>query len=333
MFYHRPTALGKTDLSPLPIIFGAWALGGHRWGHLPSESTLIATIRQACDSGITLFDTAAVYGFGRSEELLGKALGKRCPWPYRDAKIATKFGLVWNDKAQISKKANKSVIRRQVEESLRRLNRDSIDLYQLHWPDLTTPLAETIETLQRLQDEGKIKHFGASNLNLRQLKEARRYGGGFATLQPQYSLLERHIESDILPWCQQQGVGILVYSPLAKGLLTGKYGVQLPHFEAADIRAREANFKTAAYAQLYPKLLQFQQLATELGTTPGNLALAWLLHQPGVDAVIVGIKHPYQLQENLQALSLKLSTSTLQQLNQLFPGPAPRSLAPFQATL
>ena len=213
--------LGASNLNVSVIGFGAWGIGGSPFWSNEGDAVSVRAIRKAYDLGINFFDTAPVYGFGHSEEILGKTLK-----PFRDKVIyATKCGLRWEKKSlgSITKNATRRSILEEIDQSLKRLDTDYIDLYQVHWPDIKTSQEETMETLLEVQEQGKVKVIGVSNYSVEQMKAIMK-SGKIESLQPDYSLLNRSIEKEVVPYCERNKIGIIAYSPLASGLLTGKYG-------------------------------------------------------------------------------------------------------------
>jgi myo-inositol catabolism protein IolS len=287
MNYHQ---LGRSGISVSAVAMGCWVLAGDAtWGP-QDRSESIATIHAALEAGVTLFDTAEGYGGGDSEEIVGQALAGR----RHEAVIATKVS-----------RANLSAaeVRRACENSLRRLQTDYVDLYQIHWPSRTVPLAETMEVLEQLRQEGKVRPAETNQLP--------------------YSLLWRAIEYEVQPACVDAGVGILCYSALAQGLLTGKFAsadevpagrarTRLFSGDRPDSRHGQAGCETEVFAAID----RIRQISTPLSQPLANVALAWLLHQPGVTSVIAGARHPAQIQETARAADLTLSAETIDALNE-----------------
>ncbi|MEN9215560.1 MAG: aldo/keto reductase [Gloeomargarita sp. DG02_5_bins_242] len=300
-----PMALGQTAVNLSPLVIGTWQAGKRGWPGI-DEQDIIAAIQTALDAGITTLDTAEIYGDGTSEALVGKAIQN-----YRDrAVIATKVFANHLAYDQVLKAC---------EGSLKRLRVDVIDLYQIHWPSGTwnspsVPIEETLRALVQLQEQGKIRAIGVSNFSLAQLQAAQQYGV-IVSVQPPYSLFWRGIERDLLPYCVQQNIRILAYSPLAQGLLTGKFppGHQFP---AEDVRSKNILFQGELFACAQQALAQLRPIAAAYGVSLANLALAWLLHQPQTHPII-GVRNREQVLANLPALHLKLSEATLAQLDQI----------------
>ncbi len=321
--------LGQTDLRVSRVILGAWAMGGWYWGGA-DDALSASTVRASVDAGVTSIDTAPVYGFGRSEEVVGRAVrGIR-----GQVQILTKVGLRWDctdgshffeatDPAgktyQVYRNLRPASVRWEVEASLQRLGVDHIDLIQCHWPDPSTPIPETMGALAALVREGKVGAVGVSNFSVAQMEEARVALGDIplASNQPQYSLLDRRIERDVLPWCHTEGVGVVVYSPMGRGLLTGRVTMERT-FSASDGRSSEPNFHPVNRQRVLDALDQVRDIATRNDMTLANLAVAWVLHQPGVTAALVGARTPAQVQENARAAQVSLHDSECNQVSQVF---------------
>ena len=303
--------LGTTDMQVSAIALGAWTFGGGRtWGDV-NEADSIATIHAALDAGINFIDTAE--GYDDSEEICGKALSAR----RKDVIIATKVG---------PRSLSKDAMQAACEKSLRRLQTDYIDLYQIHWPSRAIPLSETWEALERLRDEGKIRAIGVSNFGVGDLADLRAVGRA-ETNQLPYNLLWRAIEYDIAPVCHKDGTGILCYSSLAQGLLTGKFAsaddvpsgrARTKHFSKnrPDTRHSEAGCEEEVFAAI----AKLRELSQRLNAPMADVALAWLLHQPGVTSVIAGARTPEQLTQNVAAADLALSADILAELDAITAG-------------
>ena len=281
--------IGSTSLKTSRIGLGTWAIGGWQWGGT-NEAASIATIRTAVERGVTLIDTAPVYGFGRSEEIVGKALaegGLR-----NHVQLATKVGLAWQD-GVIYRDSRPARIRREVEDSLRRLRTDVIDLYQVHWPDLETPFAETARTLDDLRSEGKIRAIGVSNFSPAQMDAFR----AFARLdaeQPPYNLFEREIEADVLPYARRTALTVLSYGALCRGLLSGRISAATK-FEGDDLRKVDPKFQGARLRQYLAAVDALGALAHErFGKSVLALAVRWVLDQ-GPTIALWGARRPEQL--------------------------------------
>lgn len=315
--------LGNSGLEASAVCFGAWAIGGWMWGGTEEQASIRA-IHAALESGINTIDTAAIYGFGKSEELVGKAVADR-----RDkVLIATKCGMIWHTqkgepcfKSSEDKIDNEQgdievfrclapdTIRHEVEESLRRLKTDYIDLYQTHWQEQTTPLEDTVATLEALKQEGKIRAYGACNINLDQIKQYKALGDVASAQQP-YSMLDRGIETDVLPYCKDQNIAVLAYSPLALGLLTGKVTADR-QFAETDLRSKNPRFSQENRKKINTMLGEFQPLADKHRVTLAQLVIAWTIHQPGLTHALVGARNEKQAQENAAAGAITLSAEEL----------------------
>ena len=318
--------LGRSNLQVSRIAFGAWELGGD-WG-ATDESAAIATIRQAADHGINFFDTAQGYGFGASEELIARALEGR---PRDQVVIATKGGLRPAPGGGVERDASPDWVRRGVDESLRALRTDYIDLYQMHWPDPKAPFAETAGALADAVAAGKVRHVGVSNFNAEQMEE---FSGSLQveTLQPPYHLFRRDIEASILPYTRAHDIGVLVYGPLAHGLLSGAMSADTK-FAPGDWRAKSDVFKGDLYRRnlrIVDALARFAQL--ELGTTVSRLAVAWTLANPAVHVAIVGTRNPRHVDDAIAAADLNLDEQAMRRIDEIVAaevavgGPTPESV-------
>lgn len=306
--------LGKTDIEISPIIFGAWAVGGWLWGGT-DEKNSVSAIQMSLDHGINAIDTAPMYGMGYSEELVAKAIkGRR-----HQVIIATKCGLRWdtdqgsdpweqrdlqNRPLIIRHNSNPASIQEECEKSLKRLQTDYIDLYQIHWPDSTTPVEESWKEMVRLKKEGKVRAIGVSNYSLEQLQQIHAIHP-VDSLQPPYSLVRRSIENDLLPFCQKNQISVLVYSPLERGLLTGKItpGYQFPK---DDHRASSSTFSSENRTKIQEAFKKIRPLVEKYGATPAQVILYCTLSVPGITATLVGARNAQQALENAKTLSLHL---------------------------
>jgi aryl-alcohol dehydrogenase-like predicted oxidoreductase len=281
--------IGSTSLKTSRIGLGTWAIGGWQWGGT-NEAASIATIRTAVERGVTLIDTAPVYGFGRSEEIVGKALaegGLR-----NRVQLATKVGLAWQD-GVIYRDSRPARIRREIEDSLRRLRTDVIDLYQVHWPDLETPFAETARTLDDLRREGKIRAIGVSNFSPAQMDAFRAFAR-LDAVQPPYNLFEREIEADVLPYARRTALTVLSYGALCRGLLSGRISAATK-FEGDDLRKVDPKFQGARFRQYLAAVDALGKLAHQrFGKSVLALAVRWVLDQ-GPTIALWGARHPEQL--------------------------------------
>lgn len=306
MKYRR---LGRTDIQVSPVAMGCWAIAGdHTWGP-QDEAESIATIHAALEAGINLFDTAESYGNGYSEIVLGKALlGRRA-----EAIIATKASPMHLSKEALPKAC---------EQSLKRLQTDYIDLYQIHWPSRTIPLSETLEAMEKLRQEGKVRAIGVCNFAVQDLKDLLAIGHVESDQLP-YSLLWRAIEYEIQPQCAAHHIGILCYSPLMQGLLTGKFtsADEVPvtrgrtrHFSKDKGETRHG--EPGREKETFAAIAVIRRICEEIGQPMAEVALAWLLYQPAVLSVLAGARHPEQVRQNARAAELALSSSTVYALTE-----------------
>ena len=296
------------------IGFGAWAVGGpsgkFNWG--PQEdSESIAAIHAALDQGINWIDTAAIYGFGHSEQVVGQALRDR----RGRALIATKCGRIWDDAGNVDYGLRPASMRRELESSLRRLGVDMIDLYQIHWPDPNTPIEESWGQMTRFVEEGKVRYVGVSNLDVPLLErcEAIRH---VDSLQPPYSLLRRDVEPDILPFCAAHGIGVVPYSPMQSGLLSGTFDVT--RLAPGDWRRNNLHFQAPNLARNLALVERLRPIADRHDKTVGQLAVAWVLSNPAVTSAIVGARRPEQVAENVGAAGWTLTESELAEIAQAY---------------
>jgi aryl-alcohol dehydrogenase-like predicted oxidoreductase len=305
----RQVRLGRSGLVVSRLAFGTWELGGD-WGPTDTASALDA-IRRAADEGVTLFDTAQAYGFGQSEQLLSAGLRGV---PREQVVIATKGGLR-PTYGGLVRDASAGWIREGVEASLRALGTDYVDLYQLHWPDPSTPFDETAEALARLKAEGKIRHVGVSNFDVEQM-EAFEVTLPVETLQPHYDLFRRHIETEVLPYTAGRDIGVLVCGPLAHGLLGGSLGPET-RFARDDWRSNSLMFTGETYARNLRVVAGLAALANELGFTLPQLAIGWTLTHPAVHVAIVGSRDRDHVDEVLAAAALDLDDEVMRRIDDL----------------
>lgn len=311
-----PVTLGITGLNVSPIAFGTWQLGGD-WGQF-DEAEGIASIRRARELGITLFDTAQGYGFGASERLLGRALRDDLDNRRDEVVVATKGGLRMTEEGLI-RDASRAWLRSGVEDSLRALEIDHIDIYQVHWPDPKVPFAETATALEELVEEGKIRHVGVSNFDAAQIAEFARTRP-VETVQPPYHLFRRDIEAELLPYAREHDIGVLVYGPLAHGLLSGTMREDV---SLADDDWRRGNpaFHGSAFKRNLEVVDELRRFATEqLGCSVAQLAVAWTLANPAVSVAIVGARHPNHIEDSVAAARLSLSHDDLEQIDRIMAG-------------
>ncbi len=300
----EPVRLGKTDLQVSPISFGTWSFGGE-WGQFDADEAK-ATIGRAVEIGITLFDTAQGYGFGAAERLLGEGLWARARRD--DVLVATKGGLRREGEGLV-RDASGRWLREGVESSLRNLGTDHIDLYQVHWPDLHTPAEETAGALEDLVREGKIRHFGVSNYDVKQMEELVRFGR-VETLQPPYHLFRREIEDEILPYAMDHDFGVLAYGAMAHGLLTGTMTPETT-FASDDWRASSPDFAGETFARNLAVVERLKTVAQQRGITLAQLAVAWTLAHPAVQVTIIGARRPIHLEESAAAADIEFTAEDL----------------------
>ncbi len=307
--------LGNSDLHITPIGFGAWAIGGSGWQFgwgAQDDTESIQAIVRALELGINWIDTAAVYGLGHSEELVARALDA---WSGRPPYVFTKCGMVWNEQREINYSLRATSLRQECENSLRRLRVDVIDLYQTHWP--ADDLAETEEgwnTLAALQKEGKVRWIGVSNFSLEELKMAQSIAR-VTSLQPPYSLIKREVEPELLPYCQEQGIGVIVYSPMGSGLLTGAMTRQrVAALPKDDWRSRNPEFQEPKLSGNLALVERLRRIAARHGCSPAEGAIAWTLRNPAVTAAIVGARSARQVEGTVGAADFRLTPAEMAEL-------------------
>jgi aryl-alcohol dehydrogenase-like predicted oxidoreductase len=299
--------LGNSDLDITALGFGAWALGGSgwrfSWGH-QEDADSIATIHEALEAGVNWIDTAAVYGLGHSEEVVGRALKE---WNGERPYIFTKGERTWNEERQINPSLKAESLRRECEASLKRLAVDVIDLYQIHWPQPDEDIEEGWTEMARLQQEGKVRWIGVSNFNVSQMERA----GAIApitSLQPPYSLLARDVETDILPYCRQNNIGVIVYSPMKSGLLSGAMTPErIASLPEDDWRRNNPDYQEPRLSRNMRLVDLLREIGESYGKTPGEVAIAWTLRNPAVTGAIVGLRRPGQTEGVLGAAKQPLS--------------------------
>lgn len=308
----RYTHLGATDLHVSRICFGTWQFGGE-WTGLDRDRAATA-VRRARDLGINFFDTAQAYGFGAAETLLAEALAPEIAGARDEVVLATKGGLR-REGDRLVRDASPGWLRRGLEESLERLGTDHVDLYQLHWPDPDTPIAETADAMDGFVREGLVRYVGVSNFDERQLAafEAVR---PLDALQPPYSMLRRGIQERVLPYCRSHGIGVLVYGVLAHGFLTGSYGPETV-FPAADWRSRSPIFEAETLRRNIVVLDRLGRVAERLSCTVAQLAVAWTLADADVDVAIVGARTPSHIEGTAAAADLQLDLDTLAEIDEI----------------
>jgi aryl-alcohol dehydrogenase-like predicted oxidoreductase len=316
------TTLGMTGLDVSRIAFGTWQLGGE-WGAV-DEREASAAIRYARELGVNLFDTAQAYGFGASERMLGNALREDLDQRRDEVVIATKGGLRIDDEKGLVRDSSPAWLRQGVDESLRALGVDHIDLFQVHWPDPATPFAETAAALQELVDAGKIRHVGASNFDPAQMAEFAQTRP-VETLQPPYHLFRRDIEEEVLPYCREHDIGVLIYGPLAHGLLTGALDAET-RFAPDDWRSGAPFFKGEEYRRNLVTVEELRRFASEeLDMTISQLAIAWTLANPAVHVAIVGARSEPHIREGIEAADLHLDDDSLERIEEIMAGSVPLS--------
>jgi len=297
--------LGNSDLAITRLGVGAWAIGGGGWdfGWGPQDdSQSVVTIHAALDAGINWIDTAAVYGLGHSEEVVARALVGRSPRPY----LFTKCSMVWGADRKILHSLKAASIARECEASLRRLKVDTIDLYQIHWPDPDPDIEEGWMELARLREQGKVRWIGVSNFDAEQMRRAAAIAP-ISSLQPPYSLLRRDIEASTLPYAAQQGIGVIVYSPMASGLLSGAMTRErIAAMPADDWRSRHADFCEPLLSRNLRIACLLREIGGRHGRSAGEVAIAWTLNHPAVTAAIVGVRNPQQVEGVIGAAELSL---------------------------
>jgi aryl-alcohol dehydrogenase-like predicted oxidoreductase len=308
--------LGMTELAVTPIAFGTWQLGGE-WGSF-DESEAIAAIRHARELGINVFDTAQAYGFGASERLLGKALRDELASRRDEVVIATKGGLRIDERQGLVRDSSPAWLRHGVEQSLKALGVDYIDLYQIHWPDPKTPFAESAQALDALVGEGKIRHVGVSNFDVSQMAEFARTRP-VETLQPPYHLFRRDAEDDLLPYSREHDIGVLAYGTIAHGLLTGAMD-RSTTFAPEDWRSASPMFEGEAFERNLRTVGELERFAQQRGHTVSQLAIAWALANPAVDVAIVGSRHASHIEDSVGALELHLSPEDMNEVDELMSG-------------
>ena len=321
--------LSGSDVAVSRITFGSWAAGGWMWGGT-EQNDAVGAIHASYDLGVTSIDTAPIYGQGLSEQIVGEAIKSL---PRDKVQVLTKFGMRWDlakgdfamktkdnhgHDLDVYKYAGRDSIIKECEDSLQRLGTDYIDLYQQHWPDVTTPIDETMEAVQRLIEQGKVRAAGVSNYSVAQMEEAEKTLN-LASNQVPYSILRRDIEKDIVPYSQQHNKGILVYSPLQLGLLTGKMKPG-QHFDASDLRSTNRLFKPEVVTKVNEFLNKIKPLAESKNATLGQLVLRWTLAQPGITVALVGARSPEQAVQNAKTVDIRLSFEEVDFINKQLAG-------------
>jgi aryl-alcohol dehydrogenase-like predicted oxidoreductase len=304
------TEIPNTSLSVSPVAIGTWAIGGWMWGGT-DEAESIATIQAAFEHGINVVDTAPVYGFGRSEEIVGKAIAESRL--RSQVIVATKVGLQWNA-GRVSRNASRARIMREVEDSLCRLQTDYIDIYQVHWPDPMVAIEETADAMHTLFAQGKIRAIGVSNFSVDQMERFRRVAP-LHVLQPPYNLFERAIETDLLPYCRKNGIAMLGYGALCRGLLSGRMQADTV-FDGDDLRRTDPKFREPRFAQYLAAVGKLDRLAQRFGKRVIHLAIRWMLDQ-GVTTALWGARHPAQMQPVDEVTGWSLDASTRAEIDRI----------------
>ncbi len=306
--------LGNSDLQLTPIGFGAWAIGGGDWAFAwgsQDDKESIAAIHRALDLGINWIDTAAVYGLGHSEEVVARALKGVSRRPY----VFTKCSLRWRADRAIYNSLKAASLAEELEGSLRRLGVETIDLYQVHWPNPEDEIEEGWETLARFREQGKIRWIGVSNFNVEQMKRIRKIAP-IASLQPPYSMLRRAIEAEILPFAQENEIGVINYSPMVSGLLTGKMtAARVAAMPADDWRKRAVEFNEPRLSRNLRLVELLRAIGQGHNVSPGVVAVAWTLHHPAITAAIVGGRSARQVEELAPALDFRLTEDEYERIN------------------
>jgi aryl-alcohol dehydrogenase-like predicted oxidoreductase len=301
--------LGKQGPAISTIGFGCWAMGGDAWGPQDDQASIEA-IRVALDNGITWFDTAPIYGKGHSEQVLGRGLGSR----RTEVVLATKCGLVWDAQGKVSNNGQYDSILRECEASLRRLGTDYIDLYQMHWPDTgaLAPAEETMRAMETLVQQGKVRYAGVSNYDVPLLQRSLSVRH-VDSLQPPYNLFTRGVEAEVLPFCREHGIGVVAYSPLASGLLSGHYAAEAV-FAAEDWRSRDSRFSGKGLQMRLALNQHLSEIAGRSQRSLAQLAIAWVLANPAVTAAIVGVRKPEHIIDALPAAGWHLDDATYNEI-------------------
>lgn len=316
----RTRQLGNSDMRLTAIGFGAWAIGGGGWQFgwgSQDDNESIDAIRRALDLGINWIDTAAVYGLGHSEEIVARALEGRTTKPF----VFTKCSMVWHKKflskeSTISRSLNADSLRRELEASLRRLQVETIDLYQIHWPDPEQEIEQGWETLVKFQQEGKVRYIGLSNFSVAQMERVARIAP-ITSLQPPYSILNRAVEQEVLPYCERHNIGVINYSPMVSGLLTGAMTAErIAQFPADDWRRNNARFKEPQLSRNLQLVELLREIGQPHGRSPGEVAIAWTLRNPAVTAAIVGGRSAKQVEGIIGAATFRLESAEIARIEE-----------------
>jgi aryl-alcohol dehydrogenase-like predicted oxidoreductase len=305
--------LGNSDMHITPIGIGAWAMGGGGWAFAwgpQDDDDSVSAIHAALDAGLNWIDTAAVYGLGHSEEVVARALKDRSRKPF----VFTKCERVWNERREIGKSLKADSIRREVEASLRRLQLDTIDLYQIHWPEPEEDIEEGWTAMAQLQREGKVRWIGVCNFNVAQLRRAQAIAP-ITSLQPPYSIISPEIEEAVLPYTQANGIGVIVYSPMKSGLLSGAMTRErIAAMPSDDFRQRTPQFQEPLLTRNLELAELLRSIGRRHGRTPGEVAIAWTLRHPAVTAAIVGMRSANQVEGVIGAAEFRLSAEEVREI-------------------
>jgi aryl-alcohol dehydrogenase-like predicted oxidoreductase len=305
--------LGNSDMQISILGFGAWAVGGGGWvGSMgpQNEADSVPAIHAALEHGMNWIDTAALYGLGHSEEVVARAVAGRNPRPY----IFTKCERVWDKNGNVGASLEAASIRRECEDSLRRLKVDVIDLYQIHWPQPEEDIEEGWTEMARLQEEGKVRWIGVSNFSVAQMKRAQAIAP-ITSLQPPYSLVTRDVEHEILPYSKTNNIGVIVYSPMSAGLLTGTMTKErVANFAAEDWRRRLPNFQEPLLSRNLRLVEHLREIGKRRGCSPREVAIAWVLHHPAVTGAIVGARSPKQIEGIIGAADSRLAENEIEEI-------------------
>jgi aryl-alcohol dehydrogenase-like predicted oxidoreductase len=310
--------LGTSDMWLTPIGFGAWAVGGNNWAMSwgpQDDNASVASIHKAIDLGVNWIDTAAIYGLGHSEEIVGKAVKESSKKPF----VFTKCGMVWNEQREI--KRTLLEIRREVEDSLRRLQMEAIDLYQIHWPVEDRDIEEAWSTMADLKSEGKVRHIGVSNFTVAQMKRCMEIAP-IASLQPPYSMINRTVEAEILPFCRENAIGVINYAPMHSGLLTGAMTKdRVANLPLDDFRRNAKNYQEPLLSRNLEIAEFIKKIGERHGVSAGVVAIAWTLCNPAITGAIVGGRSPEQVEGVWPAAKFRLSLEEVQEINDFLDAP------------
>ncbi len=292
------TKISDTNIEVSPIGLGTWVMGGWMWGGADENDALDA-IEVSVEGGVNLIDTAPIYGFGKAETIVGKFLKKLNS--REKIIISTKFGLEWDDNGRINRNCSKRRVLSEIDDSLKRLQTDYIDIYHVHWPDSKTPIEETLSVLSDLKDSGKIRSIGLSNFSIDQLKNALSLCK-IDLLQPPFNMFNQHSKQKLIPYCEQNNISVLTYSSLCSGMLTGKFS-KTSVFPKGDLRKFDRKFKGESFIKYLAVVDELKKIASQKGVTITQLAIEWTINQQGVDCALIGARNRRQAQENIKPLS------------------------------